>query len=98
MFCRCFIVIDSYIFLLDSVNCHDGSHVSESDFRANIRAFLSHFVILKCFNEPGFESEITILQPTWSGTREHNVSPSSEKQCTCFSDCFSCCRSIHHIN
>ena len=53
--------------------------MSESDFRANIRAFLSHFVTLKCFNEPGFESEITILQPTWNGTREHNVSPSSEK-------------------
>lgn len=72
--------------------------MSESDFRANIRAFLPHFVTLKCFNEPGFESETTILQPTWSGTREHNISPSSEKQCTCFSDCFSCCRSIHHIN
>lgn len=43
--------------------------MSESDFRANIRAFLPHFVTLKCFNEPGFESEITILQPTWSGTR-----------------------------
>ena len=53
--------------------------MSESDFRANIRAFLPHFVTLKCFNEPGFESEITILQPTWSGTREHNISPSSEK-------------------
>lgn len=35
--------------------------MSESDFRANIRAFLPHFVTLKCFNEPGFESEITIL-------------------------------------
>lgn len=84
MFCRCFVVIVSYIFLLDSVNCHDGSHVSESDFRANIRAFLPHFVTLKCFNEPGFESEITILQPTWSGTREHNISPSSENNAHVF--------------
>lgn len=62
MFCRCFIVIVSYIFLLDSVNCHDGSYLSESDFRANSRAFLPLFVTLKCFNEPGFFNRLGMVQ------------------------------------